>query len=189
MSKYFRIFFATMMIFSMVLITGCDDSAKDDSQYVPDMSQDMQVQGKFPTFTAKDLNGNQVNNEIFAQKKLTVVNIWGTFCPPCIGEMPELGSWAREMPAEVQLIGIVCDIRDDDDVNTIHSAKKILNESHADFLNIVPNAEIGKYLQNVEAVPTTIFINSKGEIIGNPIIGADVDGYKNFVEGYINAQN
>ena len=53
----------------------------------------------------------------------------------------------------------------------------------------MPNTEINEYLQNVDAVPTTIFVNSKGEIVGNPIIGADVSGYKDFVEGYINAQN
>ena len=53
-----------------------------------------QGQEDFPSFRAVDLQGNEVTKEIFAQKKITVVNIWGTFCPPCIGEMPELGDWA-----------------------------------------------------------------------------------------------
>lgn len=188
MNKYFKIVCATVMIFTSAFMLGCDDS-DNYSEDVPNVAQDMEVQGNFPAFVARDINGNQVTNEIFAQKKLTVVNIWGTFCPPCIGEMPELGEWAHEMSSDVQLIGIVCDVRGDGDTNTINSAKKILNDSKADFVNIVPNAEIGTYLQDVEAVPTTIFVNSKGEIVGNPIIGADVSGYKNFVEGYINAQN
>ena len=49
--------------------------------------------GQMPSFTAKDLDGNTVTEEIFAEKDLTVVNIWGTFCPPCIAEMPELGEF------------------------------------------------------------------------------------------------
>ena len=65
---------------------------------------------KMPAFTAKDLQGNEVTEEIFAGKDLTVLNIWGTFCPPCIREMPELGEWARAMPENVQLIGLITDI-------------------------------------------------------------------------------
>ena len=53
----------------------------------------------------------------------------------------------------------------------------------------MPNGEIGNYLQSVEAVPTTIFVNANGEIVGDPIIGAYVDGYKNFVKEYLNANN
>ena len=52
----------------------------------------------FPTFTTQDLSGNTVDNSIFAQKELTVLNIWGTTCAPCITEMPELQEWSEEMP-------------------------------------------------------------------------------------------
>ena len=176
------------MTLATILVTGCtEDENNNYNEDVPNI--EMAIQGSFPKFTAKDLNGNSVTNEIFANKKLTVLNIWGTFCPPCIGEMPELGEWSRQMPDDVQLIGMVCDIRGDNDNQTIEAAKKILKDSDSDFVNIIPNAEIAKYLQNVEAVPTTIFINSQGDIIGNPIIGADVEGYKKFVKGYIHAKN
>ena len=176
------------MIAMTAAIAGCDESNKvsEHNEDVPNPNvAAVQVSGTFPTFSAKDLNGNQITSDIFNKKKLTIVNIWGTFCPPCIGEMPELGKWAKEMPSDVQLIGIVCDVRGDDDTQTIDAAKKILHDSKANFINIVPNNEIAQYLTNVEAVPTTIFINNKGEIVGNPIIGADVDGYKNFVKNYL----
>ena len=41
-------------------------------------------------------------------------------------------------------------------------------------------------MENVEAVPTTIFINSKGEVIGEAIIGANVKGYKDELEKLLN---
>lgn len=47
---------------------------------------------KFPAFTTTDLNGNAVTEEIFLGKALTVVNIWGTFCDPCVNEMPLLAA-------------------------------------------------------------------------------------------------
>ena len=109
------------------------------------------------TFSSVDLNGNTVTDKLFTENKITMVNIWGTFCPPCIGEMPELGKWAREMPQDAQIIGLVCDVIGSDD--------KLL-----------------KYLEGVDAVPTTIFVDSDGNIIGEKVVGADVAKYKEQVK-------
>ena len=43
---------------------------------------------KFPEFKTTDTNGNEVTEKIFADKDITMVNVWGTFCGPCINEMP-----------------------------------------------------------------------------------------------------
>ena len=43
-------------------------------------------------------------------------------------------------------------------------------------------AALMKFMEGVEAVPTTIFVNSKGEVVGKAIIGADVEGYKHELE-------
>lgn len=48
------------------------------------------------SFTATDFKGNPVTSEIFAKNKLTMVNIWGTFCGPCIREMPDLARINKE---------------------------------------------------------------------------------------------
>ena len=45
---------------------------------------------KFPSFETTDTKGNKVTEKIFADKEITMVNVWGTFCGPCINEMPEL---------------------------------------------------------------------------------------------------
>ena len=156
-----------------ILLTGCGESAQESSGNTAQAS----IAKNIPTFTAKNLHGQTVTNEIFASKKITVVNIWGTFCPPCIGEMPELGEWAKNFPADAQLIGIVCDAEDGSP--QIQDAQEILRDAGADFVNIVLDAELMKFLNAVEAVPTTIFVNSKGEVVGKAIIGADVEGYKN----------
>ena len=164
--------FAACLIGAAIFMTGCgDDSAEIDN---PNVAQAMSKQ--LPTFNATNLDGQPVTNAIFASKKITVVNIWGTFCPPCIGEMPELGELARNMPADAQLIGLVCDAEVDSP--QIQEAKKILRDAGANFVNIVPDENLLRFLNDVDAVPTTIFVNSKGEIVGQKIVGADVDGYK-----------
>ncbi|MBR1647715.1 MAG: TlpA family protein disulfide reductase [Selenomonadaceae bacterium] len=167
-------FFAAILLVVSILTTGCLDDAENLNEN-QNVAQAMAKQ--MPTFNAKNLDGKPVTNEIFASKKITVVNILGTFCPPCIGEMPELGELARNMPADAQLIGLVCDAQDGSE--EIQEAKKILRDAGANFVNIVPDENLLKFLSDVDAVPTTIFVNSKGEIVGRVIVGADVEGYKN----------
>ena len=171
-------FFAVALLSVMFLMSGCSDSAEVSN--TPNTAQASPVAKNIPNFTAKTITGSTVTNEIFASKKITMVNIWGTFCPPCIGEMPELGEMARSMPADVQIIGLVCDASENSP--QIQSALKITQEANANFVNIIPDAQLMQFIEGVEAVPTTIFVNSKGEVVGKAIIGADMEGYKNELE-------
>ena len=171
-------FFAIVLLSAtMILLGGCSDekAAVDDK-----IAQASPVSKTVPNFSAKTIKGETVTNEIFAAKKITVMNIWGTFCPPCIAEMPELGKMSRTLPADAQIIGLVCDAQENSP--QIQKALQITQEAQADFVNIVPDENLLKFMENVEAVPTTIFINSKGEVVGKTIIGADVQGYKNELE-------
>lgn len=138
------------------------------------------------SFTVKDLDGNDVaSSELFAAKDLTVVNFWGTFCGPCIGEMPELGEWVRTMPENVQLVGVLVDVADENDLATIEDATAILKDADAAFVNLIPIDGLADVVAGISAVPTTIFVDKSGNIVGDPIIGADVEGYKAFVEEYL----
>lgn len=44
-----------------------------------------------PAFTLPSMNGTEYNLEKL-RGKIVVINLWGTFCPPCITEMPGLNS-------------------------------------------------------------------------------------------------
>ena len=90
--------------------------------------------------------------------------------------MPELGDMARNLPEDAQLIGIICDASDGS--QQIKKALQITTEAGADFVNIIPDENLLGFMEGVEAVPTTIFVNSNGEVVGKAIIGADVEGYK-----------
>ena len=172
-----KIFVALMA--AAFLFSGCID----DSAAVNDSSKAAQaspVAKNVPNFSTKTIKGETVTNEIFAAKKITMVNIWGTFCPPCIAEMPELGEMARSMPADAQLIGLICDASEGS--QQIQKALQITKEAGADFVNIIPDEQLMNFMENVEAVPTTIFVNSKGEVVGKAVIGADLDSYKDELE-------
>lgn len=183
---------------ALLLMTGCagtsaDSQSTEKASTSPAVENDETAETQtdanlFPSFTATDLDGNSVTESIFSEKDLTVLNIWGTFCGPCIGEMPELGAWAKEMPDNVQILGLIIDINGEDDTEHRDLAVDITQKAGVDFTNLVANADFAPILRNVVGVPTTLFIDGEGKIVGDPIVGADVDGYKKFVEEYLDEQ-
>ena len=133
----------------------------------------------FPAFETVDLNGNTVTNEIFSGKDLTVVNIWGTYCNPCIDEMPELAAWSASMPENMQLIGLVSDLSSAEDAETLELAQAICEATGANvYPSLVANEDFLDLLYGIVGVPTTFFVDSTGAIVGDPIVGANVPGCK-----------
>ena len=55
-------------------------------------------------FSAKDIDGKNVSEAVFADSKITMVNVWGTFCGPCIREMPDLGVLDKKYGDDFQIL-------------------------------------------------------------------------------------
>ena len=132
--------------------------------------------GEFPSFSTTDLEGNPVANTAFSDYEITMVNIWGTFCGPCIEEMTDLESLSKKMPEGTHLVGLVSDALDDEHKTL---AKKILSEKGVTYENWITDDALTDYVNNhVTGVPTTLFIDSNGQIVGDAIIGAvGIDEY------------
>ncbi len=129
------------------------------------------------TFTAKDLNGKSVSSSIFGKNKVTMVNIWGTFCGPCIREMPDLAKLNEANKSKgVEVVGIVIDILDrkgNVDSRVKSSGEAIIKQTGANYTHIVPTKEMFYgFLKDVQAVPTTIFVDSTGKQIGQAYLGS-----------------
>lgn len=126
--------------------------------------------GLFGNFETVSLDGETVTQEIFAEADLNMVNIWGTFCGPCIREMPELGELSDEYADEgVQIIGMLTDVTDPED----ETAHLIVDETGADYTHLVLSQDlVDNYLSQVQAVPTTVFVDGEGNQIGEVYTGA-----------------
>lgn len=122
------------------------------------------------TFEGTDLEGGTVSSDVFSQSKLTMINVWATYCGPCLNEMPELGQLAAEYePGEFQIIGIVSDVLEGDDQSL---AESLVQRTGANYTHLLLNESIYyALLTNVNAVPTTFFLDSDGMALGC-VIGA-----------------
>lgn len=140
-----------------------------------------------PQFSTTDMEGKEVTNDIFADYDLTVVNFWATYCNPCIDELPELAAWKKELPDNVNLIGLLVDV-DKKDSDQYKLAEKIIKQTGADYQHLISTESFDDMISNLVGVPTTFFVDSTGKIVGEPFAGADVDAYKQTVEDYLNGK-
>lgn len=122
-------------------------------------------------FATKTLEGSEIDSSILKSSKITMVNVWGTFCKPCIDEMPDIQSLYEEVRGDgVNIIGIVSDTPDKDNEEL---AKKIISTKGVEYTNIIPDETIMKnVLDNISAVPTTFFVDEEGNIIGDLVVGS-----------------
>ena len=143
--------------------SSADVTADVSADITADITADIITEpGILSSFTTTDIDGNTVDESIFSDYKLTMVNIWGTFCGPCINEMPELGELNAEYHDKgVQVVGIVIDVLNADgsvSASQVDLAQEIVSETEADYLHLLPSeGSINDKLRQVTAVPETFF--------------------------------
>ena len=177
-----------ILLLALLMLSGCGNSAgitpntdssapsssqTDDAQSndsAASESSDDSAETFQLTFTAKDLDGNEVDQSVFANAKLTMMNIWATFCGPCINEMPELGELAAEGGTDYQIIGVCADLNGTEDM--LEDAKEIVSQTKANYLHLQPSEDLYPVLTASSSVPVTFFFDSEGKLVGKGILGA-----------------
>ena len=138
--------------------------------------------GDVLTFETTDLDGNPVKSEdLFAGHKVTMINVWGTWCTHCIIELPDLEELSHELEGKgCQLVGL-CDDALGGDEAILTEAKRILEENNVTYTNIVQTEDLQNTLQ-LSAFPTTYFVDSEGKVLTLPVVGRNIDQYRARIE-------
>ena len=135
----------------------------------------------FNNISGKDFDGNDVDESLFSKNAVTVMNFWFTGCKPCVAELSklnELNDAIKSMGGEV--VGVNTDTFDGKE-STIKGAKKILESQGAKYRNFAldANSDAGKYASEIMAFPTTILVDRKGNVVGEPMVGG-IDNQDNY---------
>ena len=135
----------------------------------------------FKNFSATDFDGNKVDDTLFSNNAVTVMNFWFTGCKPCVGELSklnELNETLKAMGGEV--VGVNTETFDGNE-SAIADAKKVLESQNAAYRNLSLNSdsEAGKYASGIMAFPTTILVDRNGNIVGEPLLGG-IDIQENY---------
>lgn len=147
-------------------------SCKDGSACVASDSGNMD---EFPSFEGKDLEGKAVSSKkLFSGNKVTVVNFWFTTCKPCVGELKDLEALNKKlMKKGGEVVGVNAYTLDGDK-KAIADAKKLLAKKGVSYKNIwfKSDSAAGKLTSGLYSFPTTYVIDSKGKVVGKPIVGS-----------------
>ncbi len=134
--------------------------------------QPQEDRARLTGFSARDLDGNTVTESVFADADLTMLNVWGTFCGPCIQEMPDLGKLSGEYADRgVQIIGLVGDVGQSE--KDAEYVREIVEKTGAHYVHLLPSEDLqSKVLSELMYYPTTIFFDSDGYVVDNMIVGS-----------------
>lgn len=88
-----------------------------------------------------------------------VVNVWASWCPPCIAEMPLLQQAAEELNGKVQFLGI--NYQDD-----AIAALQLLDDLDVNFPSVEDRAGDTRAPLSIPGPPVTYFVRSDGVISG-----------------------
>jgi len=163
-----------------ILLLGCGqaENAKEDVTQASDVQTTNDEQTTATdntpvlTFEANTIEGEAVTSDIFTDSKLTMLNVWATYCSPCLNEMPDLGEIANSYDKEeFQMYGIISDVQDGD-TEMMETANQLIAETKADYPHLVLSESLyTNLLSGVTSVPTTFFVNRDGEVLGY-LVGA-----------------
>jgi len=159
-------------------MTGCGiGGTKDADQNSVQESEAVEEEKEnIGTFTTQDIYGNEVTEAIFSEYDLTLVNMFATWCGPCVNEMPDLAQLQKDMgDKKVNIIAVVLDAGASDqiDENVVATAQELAEIANAEMTFMIPDAGfMNGRMENVSAVPESFFVDSQGNIVSEPYVGA-----------------
>lgn len=133
--------------------------------------------GNLGEFSMQDLKGNIYTQDMFADYDLTMVNVFTTWCSPCINEIPDLEKIKNEMSSQgVNVVGIVLDAVDTNGnviQETIEAAELLAEKTGAAYPFLIPDTGyLNGRLSGINAVPETFFVDKDGNIVGDTYSGS-----------------
>ena len=194
MKKYYKKCLLSCIL-AVSLLCGCaggtdageseEGAARKNTESVSE--QEEKDSSAVPDFEGNDMEGNAVTSEIFSESRLTMINVWATYCGPCLGEMPELGELAAEYaPGDPQLIGIISDVTEDAKQKDLDYAADLIEETGADYPHLLLNESLYYgLLTDVSAVPTTFFFDENGVIIETVVGARDKTSWKEIIDALL----
>ncbi len=163
-----------VLSFGLVLLTACSPNGAGSD--IGKLENNTENPGVLSSFTATDLNGTKIDESLLADYDLTMVNVWATFCGPCLREMPDLGELAAEYESQgVRIVGMISDVLDSNgniDSKQVATAKDIVAQTKADYIHILPSEDLFGLLSQIQSVPTTFFVDKDGNQVGKAYIGS-----------------
>ncbi|MBE2189837.1 MAG: TlpA family protein disulfide reductase [Desulfobulbaceae bacterium] len=106
-------------------------------------------------------NGKETTFAEFTKGKVVFLNFWGTWCPPCRKEIPDIIEIQKELAnKDFVVIGVAME-RDRDPMTKVTSFSKAQGINYINFIGV---KELFNAYGGISSVPTTYIIGADGKI-------------------------
>jgi thiol-disulfide isomerase/thioredoxin len=159
---------AAMLILAACASTGADEPIRSAGQVgYPDVARNLtrippDQRKELPTISGPTLGSNQSISTQDFRGKVVVVNVWGSWCPPCRKEAPDLQAASVETKDIAQFVGITSKDYDPAPAEAFVRSFKITYPSIYDPTGKVLLAFAGELPPS--AIPSTMIIDRQGRL-------------------------
>ncbi|MCE9626356.1 MAG: TlpA family protein disulfide reductase [Candidatus Eisenbacteria bacterium] len=129
-----------------------------------------------PSFSVKTLEGKSLRFAEYRNRPV-IVDFWATWCGPCRASMPHLSSMQSRY--EKQGLAVIGMSVDDGGPAAV---RKFANQLGVKFTLAMANDEILDAYGPIRSIPTTFFINRKGEIVRRVVGYIDGETMEDYVK-------
>lgn len=142
-------------------------------------------------FSMQDIAGETYTQEMFADYDLTLVNVFTTWCTPCVNEIPDLQKLKDDMADQgVNVAGIALDCVDGSGEaveEAVETAKILAERTGVSYPFLIPDSSyLNGRLLGIDAVPETFFVDKEGTVVGETYSGSrSYEEWKEIVEALL----
>jgi thiol-disulfide isomerase/thioredoxin len=156
----------------IVLLTGCTADANDPNaaggqQGYPDVGARVTLippedRQPLAEITGPDLDGEGTLSSKAYPGKVVVINVWGSWCPPCRKEAPDLQEASEETAAVAQFLGVTSKDRQ------TAAPQRFVREHSITYPSIYdPSGQVLLPFSSVlppSAIPSTMILDREGRL-------------------------
>lgn len=132
-------------------------------------------EGGLSAMETEDIYGTPCTSAVFKENKVTLVNVFATWCTPCIAEFPHL----EQLPAAVEGVGVVAVVSDavDAELNVdeeaLAASDLIAQYTGVTFPLLIPDQVLyDACVSDLPVVPQSFFVDENGQVISEIYQGA-----------------
>ena len=128
------------------------------------MQQAAADDGRYLAFMSNTLTGESISTTVFYDYDMTVVNFWASYClDDGINELETLQKFYKDLQKKHPNVNFVQVVIDTPTAEAEEKALKAYEDAGVTFMGIMPDQNLAKWIMdNLNGLPTTVFVDSKG---------------------------